>query len=87
MAQTHKQYKKAVKKLGAKQIATPAEFEKIQQAFGRKRIYRRIRERTARRAALRDAKPTVRTKSIEKRLERAGLTQRERDRLRGIGQK
>ena len=68
MAQTYQQYKKAVKKLGAKQIATPEQYAIVQKRLDR--IYKKKFK-------------TARTKAVEKGLKQAGLTQKEMDRLRG----
>lgn len=68
MAQTYRQYKKRVKKLGAKQIATPEEYAIVQQRLDK--IFKKKFK-------------TVRTSAVEKGLRRGGLTQKEIDRLRG----
>lgn len=65
---SYRKYKKAVKKAGAKRVATREEYGIIQ---------RRLRQRYGK-----DIK-TARTSAIEKALKRAGLTQEEISRLRG----
>ena len=64
MAQSYRQYKKRVKKLGAKEIATPEQYAKIQKRLDK--VFK-----------------TVRTSAVEKRLRKAGLTEKEIARLRG----
>lgn len=68
MAQTYRQYKKGVEKLGAKQIATPEEYAIVQRRLDK--IYKKKFK-------------TVRTSAVEKRLRKAGLTEAEINRLRG----
>lgn len=69
-------------KVAVRKPARFAEYAEIEKRLGRQRILRRARKRTERRAALRDAKPTRRTASIEKFLKHSGLTKKEIARLR-----
>ncbi len=72
MPRTYRQYKKQVKKLGAKKIATPGEYAVIQQRLDK--VYKKPARKTM---------TTPRTRAIEKALKRAGVTQQEINRLRG----
>jgi len=63
----YEKYKKAVKKMGGKEIATKKQYKKIQQ-----RIKKRKKKGTT----------TIRTRAISKSLREAGLTEAEIKRLR-----
>ncbi len=68
MAQSYRKYKKGVKRLGGKQIATRAEYKIV-----KSRMKAKEKGRFS----------TARTQAIEGQLRKSGLTQKEINRLRG----
>ena len=65
---TYRQYRKGVKRLGGKEVASRAQYKRIQKKLRKKRG---------------GGFTTARTSAIEKQLRKAGLTEKEIAKLRG----
>ena len=66
---TYRQYKKGVKRLGGKEVASRAQYKRIQKRLRRQKGGKEF--------------TTARTRDVSRQLRRAGLTEKEIAKLRG----